>query len=224
MIVKLSIALTALLAATPAAAVTPSEAAMQFTDSLAELEQAALHPFDSPERTEVRLSPGTRAGLTLDIMDPDTRKAANTLLASVLSKKGLQLVDAVRVREKKLGRIEGRPDYRDPDGYALAIFGTPGQGKWGIRFEGHHLSINLTLDGDRIVSVLPLLVGADPREGGAGDPLLPFLKSAQAPETLAPNIVELFPSGSTMPEADTLDIDLSNLNGSGHPHLAVTAK
>ena len=224
MIIKLSVALAAMLAASPALALTPAEAATRFVDSLAELEQAALYAFDAPDRKQVRLNPGARAGLILGLMDPPTRAAADQLFASVLSKKGLRLVDAVRGRERELGRVEKRPDHRDPDGYAVAIFGTPGKEQWAIRLEGHHLSINLTLDGDRIVSVMPLLIGADPREGGAGDPLLPFLQSAQSPDTLAPNLAALFRPGSVIPEPDELDIDLVNLSGSGHPHLAVTTK
>ena len=224
MILKLSVALAAMLAASPALALTPTEAATRFVDSLAELEQAALHPFDSPDRTQARLSPGARAGLTFGLMDTQTRAAADQLLASVLSKKGLRLVDAVRRREKELGRLEKRPDHRDPDGYALAVFGTPGKEQWAVRLEGHHLSINLTLDGDRIESVMPLLIGANPREGEAGDPLLPFLQSAQAPDTLAPELAALFQPGSIIPEPDELDIDLVNLSDTGHPHLAVTSK
>ena len=53
------------------------------------------------------------------------------------------------------------------DDYALLISGDPGKGKrWGLRFEGHHLTINLTFmrdqKGDFQVAGTPLFLGAFP--------------------------------------------------------------
>ena len=36
---------------------------------------------------------------------------------------------------------------RNPDWYFVSVFGKPSKtGKWGWRIEGHHLSVNFTLD------------------------------------------------------------------------------
>ncbi len=37
-----------------------------------------------------------------------------------------------------------------------------GEGPWGWRFGGHHVSLNYTLDGDRLVSSTPDFLGSDP--------------------------------------------------------------
>ena len=50
----------------------------------------------------------------------------------------------------------------DPERYYVTIFGTPGgNGAWGWRFEGHHLSRHFTVAGDQ-VSVYPYFLGAWP--------------------------------------------------------------
>lgn len=50
--------------------------------------------------------------------------------------------------------------------YSLLISGTPGKGDWGLRFEGHHLTINLTFsqreDGTAAAFGTPLFLGAFP--------------------------------------------------------------
>jgi hypothetical protein len=49
--------------------------------------------------------------------------------------------------------------------YAIAVFGTPGDGTWAVRIEGHHLSVNLTFlrIGDKWeVHGTPIFVGAYP--------------------------------------------------------------
>lgn len=55
--------------------------------------------------------------------------------------------------------------WRQFEQYAIAIFGQPGNDTWGLRFEGHHVSINLTfvLDGAHWqVHGTPLFTGAFP--------------------------------------------------------------
>src|SRR5690606_5393491 len=57
---------------------------------------------------------------------------------------------------------EGR-DIRDPDRYFVSIFGEPGaEGAWGWRIEGHHLSLNFTLQDGRLVSTSPAFMGSNP--------------------------------------------------------------
>jgi len=48
------------------------------------------------------------------------------------------------------------------------VFGTPGAGEWGLRFEGHHLSVNLTFAGGKAVSGTPLFLGANPETVSGG--------------------------------------------------------
>ena len=65
----------------------------------------------------------------------------------------------------------GSERWRDPQLYFVTIFGEPGDATWGWRFEGHHVSIHYTIEGDSIVAPNPTFLGANPAEapfGGAG--------------------------------------------------------
>jgi hypothetical protein len=66
--------------------------------------------------------------------------------------------------EAILAELEkGGPMVRNPGWYFFTIFGTPSRtGKWGWRVEGHHLSLNFTLDGDQVVAATPAFFGANP--------------------------------------------------------------
>jgi hypothetical protein len=70
--------------------------------------------------------------------------------------------------ENVLDRVEGwhrdfgRERGRDPGMYYLSVFGTPGEGEWGWRFGGHHISLNYTLNDARLVSSTPNFLGANP--------------------------------------------------------------
>lgn len=52
----------------------------------------------------------------------------------------------------------------DYGNYFIAIWGKPNSAEpWGLKFEGHHISINLSIVGDK-VSLTPLFLGTDPAE------------------------------------------------------------
>jgi hypothetical protein len=55
--------------------------------------------------------------------------------------------------------------YRDPENYALALFGRPGPEPWGWRFEGHHVSFTLTVVPEVGMGVTPNFLGANPFSG-----------------------------------------------------------
>jgi hypothetical protein len=59
---------------------------------------------------------------------------------------------------------------RNPDWYFFSVFGTPSKtGQWGWRVEGHHLSLNFTMDKGQVVSATPAFLGANPAiiQGGS---------------------------------------------------------
>jgi hypothetical protein len=65
------------------------------------------------------------------------------------------------------GRGGGRGGFtRDPELYFFSIFGTPSaSGQWGLRVEGHHLSLHFTVDGSRMtVASAPAFFGTNPAE------------------------------------------------------------
>lgn len=126
------------------------------------LRAKATYAFDDAERFDFGWVPGTRGGVTLGELDEDQTHALRDALKLVLSDRGSRTIDAIIATEAALGLISGAPDYRDPKKYFTAVFGTPGDARWGLRFEGHHLSVNLTFAGDRLVAATPLFLGANP--------------------------------------------------------------
>ncbi len=130
----------------------------------------AGYDFEDEERFDVHFAPIALEGLRLDAMTEAERSLVDELLAVVLSKKGLERVRHVRELEAAVGAMEGfpmslvAPWFRDAGRYFVALFGEPGDGAWGLRLEGHHLSLNLTrgLDGSP-PTLTPFFLGAQPR-------------------------------------------------------------
>ncbi len=141
----------------------PVNAAEDFLASLTPAQKSTVsHAFEDRERFAFRWTPGRRAGVPLQDLSTASREQLRHLLTTVLSDRGALTVDAILATEAALGVIEGRPNYRDPELYYTAFFGTPGAAAWGLRFEGHHLSINITFADDKAVSGTPLFLGTNP--------------------------------------------------------------
>lgn len=108
----------------------------------------------------------------------DATGAAEALLRTGLSERGLAILSGVRtlegiLRKQEAGRVRLDRDWRDPGLYVLAIFGAPTPTTtWAWRLEGHHGSWNFTLAGERI-SLTPRFQGANPAtvRGGPHDGL-----------------------------------------------------
>lgn len=129
----------------------------------AEKRGVAQRQFGDEDRFAVNWLPGRRVGLSLDGLDAAQTATLRALLHHVLSHAGQDRVDAVIATEAALGVLTDSSDFRNPKKYYTVVFGAPAPGKpWALRFEGHHLSVNLTFDGDKIVSASPLFVGANP--------------------------------------------------------------
>lgn len=129
----------------------------------------AVLPFDGDYRTLWRYTPVSRQGLAWRDMDPAQTKAAHQLIKATLSELGYQRTQDVRTLEQVLGGIENSAR-RDKDNYLFTFFGTPSVNeKWGWRYEGHHVSLNFTYDGSRLVSSTPQFFGSNPAEVPSGE-------------------------------------------------------
>jgi len=134
----------------------------RWLSSLGGLKKELLFDFEDAERYRFKWTPGRRAGLALDALSLEQKQALRQILNSVLSEQGARKVDAILATEAALAVIQNAPEYRNPNKYYTAIFAYPSSSWWALRFEGHHLSVNLTFKGNRLVSASPLFLGAHP--------------------------------------------------------------
>jgi hypothetical protein len=154
-------------------------AAKAFAASLpAELKAKASFEYDSPQRTAWFFTPvqearvPKRKGVRFDELDAAQKKLALALLRSGLSTKGYEQATTIMSLEGILNDLEGPNGAiaRNPNYYFVSIFGEPTlTGPWGWRFEGHHLSVNMTLDKGEVVAVSPVVFAANPAEVKSGE-------------------------------------------------------
>lgn len=141
-------------------------AAVAFADDLdADQQRQALHPFAADARRDWHYVPRRRPGLPLRAMSETQRRAVWRLLDAVLSAKGSAKVKGVLALEAILQDGTRDKAYRDPENYALALFGRPGPAPWAWRFEGHHVSLTLTIVPEVGLAVTPRFFGANPFSG-----------------------------------------------------------
>lgn len=156
------------------------------------LRSRALLPIDSPYRTRGFCFALSRCkeqlvGLRVAELSPEERTRLHTVIVRALSSQGYEKVKAIMNRERILEEMEDAhradpvrygtvgnskdsawspPVARDPGAYTLAFFGEPGDEQgWGLRFEGHHVSLNLgfrRVDGRLIVAASPWFLGVSP--------------------------------------------------------------
>ncbi|MEO3777702.1 DUF3500 domain-containing protein [Micromonospora sp. B11E3] len=139
-------------------------AATALLDALGEPGRArAAYPFDDDAaRRWLEYRPRPRPGACLADLDRAGRKAAHRLLATALSPAAYAQAMAVVALEEVLDRAEGWRRGRHSGDYWVAVFGDPGRDdRWAWRFEGHHLSVSMTVVDDQ-VSPAPIFLGANP--------------------------------------------------------------
>ncbi len=127
----------------------------------------AVLPIDSPQLSDWHIIPkDTRKGLQLNEMNDAQRMAATALLRSVLSEMGYRKSTQIMHMENLLKELEANKKngaIRDSTRYYFTVFGTPQAGqKWGLSIEGHHLSLNFLIEGDRVLSSTPQAFAANP--------------------------------------------------------------
>jgi hypothetical protein len=120
-------------------------------------------PFNDADRLDWHYTPRSRNGAALKEMDAKGREAVHALLKTALSAEGYRKATNIIELELVLREIETFGLMRDPERYHLTIYGKPdAAAAWGWRFEGHHLSLNFTLAGDKAAAGSPSFFGANP--------------------------------------------------------------
>jgi Protein of unknown function (DUF3500) len=150
--------------AVPAYSQAMRQAAESLLGALPEAARAkVMRPFDDRDRLDWHYTPRNRNGAALKELDARGREAVHALLRTALSASGYRKAVNIIELELVLREIETFGLMRDPERYHLTIYGKPdAKAAWGWRFEGHHLSLNFTLAGDRPSADTPSFFGANP--------------------------------------------------------------
>jgi hypothetical protein len=177
------------------------EAAVSLRDALDDERRARLClPFDEEERRNWAYWPASRQGVPFSDMTSDEQQLAYGVVAAVLSLPAYAKVTTIIGLEEVLRELElggrGRrnPDGlpRDPSKYYTTLFGAVGgDDPWGWRFEGHHVSLHVTVAGGELAST-PLFLGANPAEVRHGERTI--LRPLAEEEDVARALLESLPA------------------------------
>jgi hypothetical protein len=140
-----------------------SAASALLTALTGEQHRLAARSFaDDAARRWLEYRPRPRPGACLADMSGAARKAAHRLLSTALSDHAYAQAMVIVALEEVLDRREGWRQGRHSADYWVTVFGDPvGDEPWSWRFEGHHVSVTMTVAGEEI-SPAPVFFGANP--------------------------------------------------------------
>lgn len=150
-----------------------TSAARDFLSVLTEEQRAkTVFDFEDEVRMDWHFIPKpTRKGLRLDEMTSEQRHLVHRLVSGGLSRSGYAKATTIMSFEflvAEADRLAGRAtsriaQLRNPDFYYVCIFGDPTSGgDWGWSIEGHHVSLNYTIVGGKMISSSPAFFGGQP--------------------------------------------------------------
>jgi hypothetical protein len=144
--------------------------------------EAATYPLKADARatwSNLPIAMAPPAGILLGELDDEQRRLVHRMLQTSMSSQGYTKSTAIMwlddiLRQQEKANLETNPearknpvavamaDNRSSGNYAIAIFGNPDDPDWGWKITGHHLGVNVTVNGDRI-GALPGFYGSNPR-------------------------------------------------------------
>jgi hypothetical protein len=134
---------------------------------LPQVSEKLVFDFDDEKRRSIDFLPlisHTNTGVTLGLMKDPPALATHALLREMLSGEGYLRVQTIQSLEDVLryATPNESPLVRLPDAYSMQLFGNPDhKSPFGIKFEGHHVSLNFTIAHGQVRGT-PLFLGANP--------------------------------------------------------------
>ena len=132
-------------------------------------QRMALFPIDSSEwRNWSNIHRYPRNGVSLQQMTQQQKQLAFNLLKVSLSAKGFETANNIMILNQVLGELTNKPAEYGQELYWFSFMGQPSATEpWGWQFEGHHLTINYFVLGDRVV-MTPTFMGSEPVRATVG--------------------------------------------------------
>ncbi len=131
----------------------------------AEQKEKAIFALDDPKKVDWHFFPSTmfkREGVPIKEMSSSQKALAHSVLKSLLSKSGYEKTLEIMELENVLRSFGEDSVVRDPEKYFISFYGNPLSDElYSMSFEGHHVSLNFTIDGDEVVAS-PRFFGANP--------------------------------------------------------------
>jgi Protein of unknown function (DUF3500) len=156
-----------------------AKAAAAFLASLRpEQRRAVAMAPDDPDRREWTYLPGVRPGLPVEELSGEQRGLLDELVRTGSGEDEVALGAIGVERARRTLALGSEPDR---DRYWIRIGGTPGDGLWSWRINGHHLAEHVEVRGDRY-TVTPHFIGAEPARLPAAAAGLPLGHRLLAPE------------------------------------------
>ncbi|WP_421703782.1 DUF3500 domain-containing protein [Aliiroseovarius sp.] len=106
----------------------------------------------------------SRAGVSVGDMSDHQRGLLFDFLAASLGAEGYQSVMEVMAAEAFLS-TDARAERLQwaPENYWVSFYGIPdAQAPWGWQFGGHHIGLNLSIEGNRVETMSPSFIGTEP--------------------------------------------------------------
>lgn len=152
----------------PASGAAAYKAAEALLASLSDAQkQQMMFPLDAPERAKWSNLPAgivQRTGLSVGEMSEEQRALLFAFLTSSLGRAGYDAVANVMAAETFLSTDKRAERLQwNPENYWLSFYGTPSaETPWGWQFGGHHLGLNISIDGNTVTTMSPSFVGTEP--------------------------------------------------------------
>lgn len=139
-------------------------ASQQFLGSL-DKDQKELASFDwnDKSRKDWHFIPKTRKGLPIKDLAQDQQHLGYALINLCMSREGSLESLTIMSFEQILWELENKAPHRDSSMYHFSFFGKVSEeGTWGLSIEGHHLSLNFTINNGELISATPSFYGTNP--------------------------------------------------------------